>query len=198
MQLPQTAATSAELNDELRDIVSQLEHIRYQAAGLTRNLSDAQFNWRPSPSQWSMGKCFEHLNLADTDAVQLVSSAMQEARSRRMLHQGPYRYGRFSHFLAGVMEPPPRRRSKAPARFVPPQEDVSAADVMTRFMSINAELQKLARELEGIDLARVKVRSPLPLLKMSLGARSQMTCAHDRRHLYQARQVREDRRFPAA
>ena len=62
----------------------------------------------------------------------------------------------------------------------------------------NAELQKLARDLEGIDLQRVKVRSPLPLLKMSLGARLQLTCAHGRRHLYQARQVREDRKFPAA
>ena len=69
---------------------------------------------------------------------------------------------------------------------------------MSRFMSINAELQKLARDLEGIDLQRVKVRSPLPLLKMSLGARLQLTCAHGRRHLYQARQVREDRKFPAA
>jgi len=197
MQLPQTAAVSAELSDELRDILSQLEHIRTHAAGLTRNLSEAQFNWHPSPSQWSIGQCFEHLDRADSDAVQLVSSAMQQARSLRLLHSGPYRYGRFSRWLAGVMEPPPRRKSKAPARFVPP-EQVSGADVMARFMSINAELQKLARELEGIDLARAKVRSPLPLLKMSLGARLQLACSHDRRHLYQARQVREDRRFPAA
>jgi len=197
MPLPEAAALSADLNDELRDVISQLEHIRTHAAGLTRNLSHAQFNWHPAPSQWSIGQCFEHLNKADSDTVQLVAAAMQTARSSKLLHPGPYRYGRYSRWIAGLMEPPPRRKVRATARFVPPEE-VSAADVMPRFMSINAELQKLARDLEGIDLQRVKVRSPLPLLKMSLGARLQLTCAHGRRHLYQARQVREDRKFPTA
>jgi len=197
MPLPETAASSADLNDELRDVISQLEHIRSHADALTRKLSDTQFNWRPTPSQWSIGQCFDHLNRADTDAVQLVAAAMQTARRRKLLHPGPYRYGRYSRWLAEMMEPLPRRKMRAPARFVPP-EQVSSAEVMSRFMSINAELQKLTRELDGIDLLRVKVRSPLPLLKMSLGARLQLACAHGRRHLYEARQVREDRKFPAA
>src|SRR6266513_2079381 len=118
MQLPETAAASADLNDELRDVISQLEHIRSHAAALTRNLSDTQFNWRPTPSQWSMGQCFEHLNKTDTEAAELVAAAMQIARSRKLMHAGPYRYGRYSRWISGLVEPPPKRKTKAATRFI--------------------------------------------------------------------------------
>jgi hypothetical protein len=56
----------------------------------------------------------------------------------------------------------------------------------------------LATDAEGLDLARVKVPTPISrLLKLSLGMTLAQAAAHERRHLEQARRVRENPRFPA-
>jgi hypothetical protein len=45
---------------------------------------------------------------------------------------------------------------------------------------------------DGLDLRRVKVATPISrFLKMSLGAMFAQIAAHERRHLEQARRVRE-------
>jgi hypothetical protein len=53
------------------------------------------------------------------------------------------------------------------------------------------------RDAEGVDLARTRVASPLlPLLRMGLADILGFLLAHERRHLWQARQVRERAEFP--
>ena len=66
----------------------------------------------------------------------------------------------------------------------------------------SAEMRRLAQSAAGLDLARVKSTLPaLPALlrvivKMPLGARFELIAAHDRRHLWQAEQVRNHPDFP--
>jgi hypothetical protein len=48
----------------------------------------------------------------------------------------------------------------------------------------------------GLDLARIKVPSPAGPFKFGLGQRIALLAAHDRRHLWQAWQVRKNRAFP--
>jgi hypothetical protein len=46
-------------------------------------------------------------------------------------------------------------------------------------------------QAEGLDLARIRTISPVNrLIRLPLGAYLQFILAHDRRHLWQARQVR--------
>jgi hypothetical protein len=50
---------------------------------------------------------------------------------------------------------------------------------------------------DGLDLKRAVVTSPASrFFRMSLGAYLAFLAAHDRRHLWQARQVREAEAFP--
>src|SRR5262245_55969992 len=46
-------------------IVAVLDSARALASGL----SDGQFNWKPSPSQWSVAQCLRHLVLTGTFAA---------------------------------------------------------------------------------------------------------------------------------
>jgi hypothetical protein len=62
---------------------------------------------------------------------------------------------------------------------------------------MHAGLIDRVRRSSGLDLGRIKFRSPLiPLLRLSLGTWFQFLLAHERRHLWQARQVRQELRFP--
>jgi hypothetical protein len=81
---------------------------------------------------------------------------------------------------------------------------VDSAAAIAEYRRISNELKRLAREASGLNLRNVKVTLPAlppflrPLIKMPLGGRIGFITTHDRRHLWQAEQVRTDPNFPAA
>jgi hypothetical protein len=70
-------------------------------------------------------------------------------------------------------------------------------EVMIEFYRMREELVLRLHRANGIDLAKAKVQSPFfRLLKIELGQALRLMCAHDRRHLWQAREVMADPAFP--
>ncbi len=65
------------------------------------------------------------------------------------------------------------------------------AAVLGEFMDWQDRLDERLRLADGRDLRRARARSPaLPLFVWSLGSLFAITLAHERRHLWQARQIR--------
>ena len=94
------------------------------------------------------------------------------------------------------MEPPPKRRFRTQKIFIP-SPDRPLDQVRREFLSVRDQLREQLRAADGLDLKRAKVQSPaLRFLRMPLGAYFAMILAHDRRHLWQARQVRTAPAFP--
>ena len=94
------------------------------------------------------------------------------------------------------MEPPPKRKFKA-AKAYTPSPDVDAAKALADYLRMAACLTELIQNADGLDLARAKTPfGPLKWIKMPLGARLAHLTTHDRRHLWQAEQVRNDPNFP--
>ena len=72
------------------------------------------------------------------------------------------------------------------------------ADVLTEWEASHARLEEVVRQADGLDLERIKVPSPVTnLIKYNLGMAFWIQTAHDRRHLWQAREVRNHPGFPA-
>lgn len=73
---------------------------------------------------------------------------------------------------------------------------------MAEYRRISNELKRLTKEANGLHLARVKVEMTAlhvalrHFVKMPLGGQLLLTTTHDRRHLWQAEQVRNDPSFP--
>jgi hypothetical protein len=59
---------------------------------------------------------------------------------------------------------------------------------------MGTRLTELIQEADGLDLARAK--TPFGWFKMPLGAFLTHVTTHNRRHLWQAEQVRNDPNFP--
>ena len=90
-----------------------------------------------------------------------------------------------------MTEPPVRRKVRAPRRFLPLDGQPVTAIVPT-FLHLQSQFLALIGRSEGLDLARVKVSTPISrFLKMSLGMMFAQASAHERRHMAQARRVRE-------
>src|SRR3989442_4469217 len=184
------------MNAELAGYLQQIEAAKREAATFLAGMTDAQFNWRPSPERWSIGQCFDHLNVSVRTALPAFDRAIAAARVRGRLSPGPFRYGWFARWMVGSMEPPVKRR-QGTFKILRPAVEVPLAPTLAEFRSMRDQLAERARSADGLDLRRVRVVSPVfRLLRLPLGAYFAFVLAHDRRHLWQARNLGAALGFP--
>ncbi|HLK19716.1 MAG TPA: DinB family protein [Bryobacteraceae bacterium] len=183
------------LIEELRDYYEQIENIQEDAQELTAPLNDAQFNWRPSPKQWSISECLAHLNVTAALDVPVIAAEIERGRGAGMTAAGPFRYGFFSKWFVGFMDAPPKFRVGAP-KVYRPVPGLLKHQVVPEFLALHGRMLELIASANGLDLARIKVPSPAGPVKFPLGQRIALIAAHDRRHLWQAWAVRKHRGFP--
>lgn len=188
----------AELATLIIAVEANLSHLETIAHGL----SQAQFNWRPGPGRWSIGECIAHLNFQQIN-LPSIEAAITRGRARNITGQGPFTYGLLLRKWVASQDLPVTRKFKAAKRFLPPSE-VDLGNALADYRRIQAELRRLMQKADGIHLGKVKVvLTALPsavrwLFKMPLGALFALGTTHDRRHLWQAEQVRSDPAFPQA
>ena len=177
--------------------VTGFETVGQHVAALLAGLSDAQLNWRPSEGRWSIAECIAHLTATGNVYLTPLDRAIQRGSDRAMFGGRDFHPTRFVAWLIAQMEPPPKRRMRTFRKIVPRGVSVGA-QLAADFEAMHAALIERIRKSAGLDLSRVKLRSPLvPLLRLSLGTSFGFLLAHERRHLWQARQVRQELRFPA-
>ncbi|HEU5262852.1 MAG TPA: DinB family protein [Gemmatimonadales bacterium] len=186
------------MNEELQDYLQQIEAVKRDAQALVSGLSNAQFNSRPGPGRWSIGECLVHLNVAVTTTLPAFDRGIERGWTRGLMGQGRFRYGWFANWMVRSMEPPVKRRMRTVKIFeVPPGATHSPGQVLPEFLRVRDQLAERVRRADGLDLRRARVVSPVtPLLRMPLGAYFAFVLAHERRHVWQARQVREAAGFP--
>lgn len=180
------------MTPELTDLLAQLNAVKADGHAVCAGLTASQFNWRPGAGRWSIAECLVHLNVAVTATFPAFDRAIADGWARGRTGSGPFRYGWFARMVARSMEPPPRWRMRTMPIFdIPAQQTYSQNDVLPAFVRVRDDLAERVRHAEGLDLRRVRVTSPANrLLRLPLGAYFQFIVAHDRRHVWQARQVR--------
>ncbi|MDP9112812.1 MAG: DinB family protein [Acidobacteriota bacterium] len=188
------------MTNDLAVLITEIDANLSHAESLAAGLSHSQFNWRPGAASWSIGQCVSHLNLVNGQDLAPLRAAIERGKSRQLLGDGPFTYGFLSRKFVAGMEPPVKRKFKAPRTYLPPQ-DCDPQTTLAEFRRLSKELRTLAQSASGLHLARVKTALPAlpPLLrtfvKMPLGARLEAITAHDRRHLWQAEAVRNHSEF---
>lgn len=183
---------------QLDDYRRQLEANSRDARALADGLAASRFNWRPELGRWSIAECLAHLCTANRHYLHPIDEAIEKARARGWTGEGPFRYGFLSNAMVRGMEPPVTHRTRAPRAFRPPPE-FAPESVLPSFLAVQDELARRIENARGLDLRRARVVSPITrLLRLNLGAAFALIAAHNRRHLWQARQVREHPNFPHA
>lgn len=182
--------------EDLSLLEAQLDAIRREADELTAGLTDEQFNWQPEPSRWSIAHCLQHLVISADGLVPLQETAIDRARQRALLSDGPYRHGRLGSMFAASIEPPIKRRFKT-ARALVPSGRHSVDTLVPAFQRRQDRLREAIARARGVDLGKTRVPFPsLPILRLTLGQSFAFTLGHERRHLWQARAIREEPGFP--
>lgn len=189
-------ASPSQLTPELESFRTQFEQIAVAAQSLTHDLSDEQFNWSPDAARWSMAQCIDHLNVTARTYLPMIDDGIAEAIGQGLYRPGPYRYNLFGRLFVRFMEPPPRRRFTAPKTFQP-MPWRGKAETLAAFRAYQVQFIDRLRQANGLDLARARARSPVARFRIPLGSAFALMAAHERRHLWQAEQVRMAPGFPS-
>ena len=175
----------------LQALLDQIDACERDAESLLAGLDDDGVNWQPPPGRWSIAQCLHHLATMNDVYTQGCDEHLQAARAKNV---GPFKglhptlVGRW---FARSMEPPPRMKLKAPSPTTPgpsyPRDGLLAAYTMS-----HARYRAIVKASADVDIDRVVFPNRfIAAVKMRLSTVLMIIPAHDRRHLYQARQVRK-------
>jgi hypothetical protein len=185
------------LEPELANYIRQFEEAKAVANRLADDLSEAQLAWQPKPGRWSIAECLSHLNVSIDRYLPVLDEAIEQGREGGVTGRGPFRHGFIINQIIRSMEPPPTWRASAPA-LLRPRPNPAAEQLLPRFLQGQDALMQRVRATNGLHLARIRITSPASrFFRMSLGQCFGMLAAHQRRHLWQARGVRDTDGFPS-
>lgn len=191
-----TASAGSPLPDELRRILDDLDANERRVAELLSGLDDTTVNWRPDDRSWSTAQCIDHLNVAARIYQAAMEPALAAARTKGRTRRGPIRPGWFERKFLESLEPPPKRKLPAPSKIVPALRG-NRDELLEEFRRQHANVSELIRASAGLDLGSIRFRNPfLPLLRFTVGTGLLVIPAHERRHLWQAEQLRNRPGFP--
>ena len=177
---------------DIEALEQAFDAIERDARALLEGLTVAQGVWRPQPTAWSIAHCLDHLATANRvyfGAMEpSAERALREGRTRRR----PAVPGLIGGWFVRSLEPPvkPRFKMRAPKKIVPrpapPLDDAAA-----QFFTTQADVRAFVRKYAGIDLAGVLFPNPfIRGVRFSVATGLHVTEAHERRHLWQAWNVR--------
>lgn len=183
------------MNSALEAYQTQLLTIEQDLPGLVRILDESQFNWAPATGRWSIGQCVEHLNITMDRYVPALRAAIASARGKGLLSPGPFALGLVERWFMRSMEPPARRRMRT-SRAFEAGPDLRVGPTLDRFQALQEAFRECIQEADGLDLMAVKVKSQFGPVSWSLNGTFGILLAHERRHIWQAREVRNAAGFP--
>jgi hypothetical protein len=184
-----TSSTYVALTREIEEFRQQFEHLIADGEVLTAPLRDDQFVWQPAPDAWCIAQCFEHLNVSARLYLPQLDEGVADAIRRGLYAEGPFTYNWIGRWMPRLMEPPPRFRYQTPKAFQP-SSNRARYEIMAGFRAYQVQYIDRLRQASGLDLARARVASPVSgWIRMPLGSAFALIAAHERRHLWQARQI---------
>lgn len=184
------------LTDDPQDLQQQFQAIQADAQKLLAELSDPQFNWHPSARAWSIAEGVEHLVVIGRVVLTRLDQVISDALARGILGRGPFRYRMFETWVVRLAEAPWRKEFEAPKGYIPSSAH-PYKQIVPSFFTVQEGFLASLHKAQGLDFAKTRVPNPTTAwLTLSLGQYMAMHAAHERRHLRQAWQVKNDPQFP--
>jgi hypothetical protein len=180
------------LPTELQTLTDQMDAAESDARRLVEGLSDEQLNWQPAAgTSWSIAQCLDHLRATQTAYANALLPRLRAAVEAGAGRFDGVRPGALGRRFVAALEPPPRYRLKAFQKIVPASH-IPGRQALEAYIASHAGYREMLELAARCDVNRVKVPNPfVPVVRMSFATVLLAQPAHDRRHLWQARRVRE-------
>jgi len=188
----------APLPPDLQQTLDDIDAADRAADVMAAACTDEQFHWRPREGQgWSIGQCLDHLATINVVYGEAIRPGIENARARGWTRRAPAVPGFFGARFVKSLEPPVTRRLRAPAN-VRPGPSKSRDEILAAYHAAHDRIRALVTDAAEIDANRACFVNPfLRVVRVRVSTGLRVIAAHDRRHLWQADQVRKARDYPA-
>jgi hypothetical protein len=167
------------MDTQLAELCEQFRLNSKRAEAIVSKAGEQRIAVRPQPDSWSAAECLAHLTLS----TEMFLPAWRAVFAGGLQGNGPYKKDLIGKMLPWGMQPPPRFRIKAPARFRP----VDTTEVLPKFLASQTHLLDVVSNSAGLALDRIKVASPVDArVRYNVWSSFCLAEAHQRRHLWQA------------
>ncbi|MEO8277989.1 MAG: DinB family protein, partial [Thermoanaerobaculia bacterium] len=141
----------------------------------------------------------DHLTRTNRIYLEPLAKAAERGRVTGRLRRGELRPNLLGRWFIGEIEPPPKRRFKAPLPAMVPPSDGAKDSILADFRRVQASVTAAVQASADLDLRRIRFHNPLlrGWRVFNLATGFLVICAHERRHLAQAGAVRARPDFPA-
>ena len=182
---------------DLQDLLDQIDAADRTGAALAAGVTDEQFRWRPLEGRgWSIAQCLDHLGIMNKHYGAAVGSGIEDGRRRNLRYAGRGRPSFFGRRFIASFEPPARMKLKTPRVALPPLDKPRDA-VMRTYHESHDLVRRLIVDAADVDVNRATFQNPfIPLVRMRVATGLAILAAHDRRHLWQAEQVKRAPGYP--
>jgi DinB family protein len=177
-------------------IIEQLDAADLRVHALADRLTADQLNWRPSPQEWSIGQCLQHLLEFNREYGAAIPRALDGK------HPSPVREVKIPRlsgwFMRNYVEPGPSTRRVRSPKKIQPDTQISPS-VLNDFLQSNQQAKDLVRKAAAFNVNRIRYKNPLaPLIRFTVGVGFELTWKHELRHILQAERVRKSPEFPSS
>jgi len=179
-------------------VVADLDAAESQASEIVASISDQQATWRPAARSWTIVQCLTHLARIN----RIYAAAMHETVANNQIfilgrENSSISPGWFGAWFIRSMEPPVRTRMKSPRKAVPPVETRDRREALAEFIESHGPVRGVIDASSHLDLNAVRFKNPfIGLIRFTIGTGLLVVNAHDRRHLWQAEQIKAAPGFP--
>ena len=179
------------LPPDLQDLLDQIDASDRTGAALAAGVTDEQFHWRPLEGRrWSIAQCLDHLGIMNRHYSAAVRRGIEDGQRRNLRYAGPGRPTFLGRRFIASFEPPARMKLKTPKVALPPFDKIRDA-VMRNYHESHDLVRRLIVDAAEVDVNRATFQNPfIPLVRMRVATGLGILAAHDRRHLWQAEQVK--------
>src|SRR4051794_72909 len=178
------------MNPNVDHFALEIKEARHRAEALVDGLTPEQLSKRPDPGKWSIAECLVHLNTTAGIIQSFMERAIARGKRDHIVGTGPFDIGFKGRFFVWLAEPPPRIRLPAPRNLRPSTAIEDPLALLPEFLKVQDEWQRLIRESAGLHLAKLKVAPRFSAFRVRLAAVIPWMLAHQRRHLWQAENVK--------
>jgi DinB family protein len=171
---------------QLASLLDQFHRATREANKLVlgREADDLTSGWEPG--SWSATECLDHLARTTLSFLPAISRAVAAAPD--LTSNRPLRTGTIASLLIRNLEPPYRLRYKVIPQLAPQEKDFEVA--WSSFENSQSQLSETVHSAAGLAIDKVNVPCPLcaHVIYNAYGA-FRMLAAHQRRHLWQMKQI---------
>jgi hypothetical protein len=182
-----SSTPTAALPPELQRLSNDFEQSIARVRELLTGLSEERLRKRPADGRWSALECVAHLNLSNEAMLPGIREAVGSAPALPGGHES-FRMDLAGRLLAWSLEPPARIKMKA-STIATPVASEGPAELLEMFVRQHQELERLVEASAGRAITKARMKSPFANLRYNAYSALRIIAAHDRRHLWQARQA---------